>query len=743
MVCALALVAAHHASAQVSVLTANYDHARTNANLNETILNTLNVNNTQFGKLFSLPVSGNINAQPLYVPNVAVPNSGMHNVVYVATHHNDVYAFDADAQGSSLWHTNLGPSVPGTDFNVADLPEIGIMGTPVIDSTTGTLYVVAYTKENGAYFFRLHALDITTGQEKFGAPVAIQATMQGTAHFDSKNGQTVFDPGMHLQRPGLVLLNNVVYVEFGSHNDISPWHGWFIGYNAANVQQQVSVFMTSPTGWGGAIWQGGRAPAVDSQGNFYWATGNGTFDGTANFGESLMKVSASSGTTKMTDWFTPDDWSSLNDLDSDFGSCGPVLTQSGMVIAGGKEGIVYLMDQRNLGHMQAGNGQIPQHFQAIGFGIFNMAFWDRRGGPVLYLRANHDNVKAFQIANNRFQTTPFTQAGFTAGLPFDGMAISANGSALYSGILWVTLTQDGDTDGAGTLYAFSAMDLSQELWNSDTNSGRDSLGTLAKFVAPTVANGKVYVPTFSGSLMVYGLLSQKAVIGQVVNAASGYGGPVAPGEMVAIYGSDLGPPQLSGAQLDSSGKLATQVAGTQVLINDAPAPLVYVRADQVGAIVPNAVSSGSSASIEVQYQGQSTSVIQVPVAATAPGLFTLDQSGRGQGAILNQDTSINTAANPAAPGSIVVLFATGQGPTDPDWAEDELGAPPLPTPVNPVTVTIGGQKAQILYAGAAPQMAAIIQINARVPSGTKPGNEPVVLTIGSASSQPGVTVAIK
>lgn len=739
----MAVLAAHHASAQVSVLMANYDTSRANANLNETILNTLNVNNTQFGKLFSLPVTGNINAQPLYVPNVSIPGSGTHNVVYVATHHNEVYAFDADMQGSSLWNVNLGPSVPGTDFNVADLPEIGIMGTPVIDSSTGTLYVVAYTKENGAYFFRLHALDISTGKEKFGAPVVIQTTVRGTANFDSVNGQTVFDPGMHLQRPGLVLLNNVVYVEFGSHNDISPWHGWFIGYSAANVQQQVSVFITSPTGWGGAIWQGGRAPAVDSQGNFYWATGNGTFDGNLNFGESLMKVSASSGNTKMTDWFTPDDWANLNNLDEDFGSCGPLLTQSGMVIAGGKEGIVYLMDQGHLGHMQSGNGQILQHFQAIGFGIFNMAFWDRRGGPVLYLRANSDGVKAFQIVGNRFQTTPFTQAGFNAGLPFDGMAISANGSTEYSGILWVTLTPDGDQDGDGTLYAFSALDLSKELWNSDTNSGRDSLGTLAKFVAPTIANGKVYVATFSGSLMVYGLLSQKAVIGQIVNAASGYGGPVAPGEMVAIYGSDLGGAQLAQAQLASPGKLTTSVAGTQVLINNVPAPLAYVRADQVGAIVPDAVANGMSAGVEVQYQGQSTSVVQVPVAATAPGVFTLDQSGRGQGAILNQDSSINTAANPAAAGSIVVLFATGQGAMNPPWPEDELGSAPLPVPVSKVTVTIGGKPADILYAGAAPELAGIIQINARVPSATKPGAEPVVVTIGSVNSQPGVTVAVK
>jgi uncharacterized protein (TIGR03437 family) len=294
------------------------------------------------------------------------------------------------------------------------------------------------------------------------------------------------------------------------------------------------------------------------------------------------------------------------------------------------------------------------------------------------------------------------------------------------------------------VHALSATNIGQELWNSDMNAARDSLGNLAKFVAPTIANGKVYVATFSHRLAVYGLLSHTQLIGDVVNSASNLGGIVAPGEMVVIYGSELGPPQLAGLQLTSSGRLSTHVAGTQVLFNNVPAPLVYVRSDQVAAIVPNAVRGQPSATVQVRYQSQTSSTFSLPVSQTAPGLFTLDQTGRGQGAILNQDNTINGRLNAAPRGSVVVLYGTGQGASDPDWAEDELAAEPLPKPVNPVKVTIGGQAGEILYAGAAPGMAGVMQVNVRIPAGTKAGSAvPIVLSVGTASSQPGVTLAVQ
>ena len=747
---ALFLTVAFRLAAQTpvgtNVLTANYGNARTNANLNETILSTLNVNPAQFGKLFSLPVTGAINGQPLYVQNVMMLDGKAHNVVYVATHHNNVYAFDADRQGAALWQMSLGTSVPGTDFNVADLTEIGVLSTPVIDSTTNTLYAVAYTKENGEHIYRLHALDITNGQEKFGAPVVIAASVPGTSGFDGKNGQVPFTASEQLQRASLVLLNNVVYLGFGSWNDISPWHGWLLGYNAANVQQQVSAYNTSPGGWGGAIWQGGRAPAVDAGGNMYFATGNGTFDGKVNFAESVIKLSTVSGIPAMVDWFTPDNFKNLTDLDNDLGSCGPILTSNGWLIAGGKEGVVYLISQNNLGHIVSGNGQILQHFQAIGFGIYNMAFWDRRGGPILYVRADADVPKAFQIVNNQFQTTPVSQGTVKAALPYDGMAVSANGSAAYSGILWLTSTTNGNEDGAGSIHAYNALDLSTELWNSDMNSARDSLGMLAKFSAPTIANGKVYVATFSGSLMVYGLMSQKALIGQVVNSASGLGGPVAAGEMITINGAGLGAAGLttSPANAAATRMLATQLGGTQVMVNGTAAPLLYARQDEVAAVIPDAVAGQTNVNLQVQYQGQSTPMMQVPVTAIAPGLFTMDQSGRGQGAILNQDESINSAANPATRGSIVALFGTGGGPMDPALADDAIASAPYPKLTSAVTVTIGGKTADIEYAGAAPDLAAVFVISARVPAGIQPGSKvPVVVSIGGAKTQSGVWLAVQ
>ena len=739
----LATLANAPAGAQVNVLTANYGNARTNANLNETVLNTLNVNQAQFGKLFSLPVDGYINGQPLYVQNVAIAAKGTHNVVYVATLHNSVYAFDADKQAGPLWQVNLGPSVPGEDYQVADLPEIGILSTPVIDDSTGTMYLVAHTKEDGKYIYRLHALDIATGQEKLGGPAVISATVAGL-DVGNVNGKFSFDASQHLQRPGLLLLNNVVYIAFGSHSDTGSFHGWLMGYNAQNIQQQTSAFLTTAVGWGASIWQGGRGPAADDQGNIYVVTGNGTYDGVANWGMSVMKLDTSSGTPTVTDWFTPDNWIALDALDVDFGSCGPVLTSFGTVIAGGKEGILHVLDRQNMGHLQAGNHQVLQRFAAIGFGIFNMAYWERAGSPIVYLRGFNDAVKAFRMNGSQFETKPFSQSPFSAGLPFDGMAVSVDGAAQFSAILWVTATADGDTNGPGVLHALAATDVSKELWNSNMNAGRDGLGNLGKFMAPTVANGKVYVPTFSNRLVVYGLLTQKSLIGEVVNSASNLSGPVAPGELVVIFGAGLGPAALAAAQLDSSGKLSTNIAGTQVLFNNQAAPLIYARADQVAAVVPNAVAGQANVNVQVSYKGQSTPAFATSIADTAPGIFTSDQTGQGQGAILNQDTSLNSAANPAARGSIVVLWATGQGQSDPDWAEDVLASSPLPQPKNKVNVNIGGHWGQILYAGAAPGMAAVIQVNVRVPYGIQPGSKvPVLVRIGEAMSQPGVTMAVQ
>src|SRR5260370_5415303 len=222
------------AHAQIKVLTATYGNARTNANQNETVLNPLNVNAAQFGKVFSLPVGGYINAQPVYGPNVAIPGNGTHNAVYVVTLQNDVYAFDADTQQSALWHLNLGPSVPGSDYQVSDLTEIGILSTPVIDDTTNTIYVVAHSKERGNYIYLLHALDIATGEEKFDGPTIVVGSAP-SQNAGSHNGQYSFDASQHLQRPGLLFLNDIVFIAFGSDSDTGNFHRWVVGYNSANI----------------------------------------------------------------------------------------------------------------------------------------------------------------------------------------------------------------------------------------------------------------------------------------------------------------------------------------------------------------------------------------------------------------------------------------------------------------------------------------------------------------------------
>ncbi|MBU6410382.1 MAG: hypothetical protein KGR98_08335, partial [Verrucomicrobia bacterium] len=295
------------------------DLARTGANLDETVLTPSNVNVNNFGKLFSHGVDGQVYAQPLYVSGVDI-NGQIHNVVYVCTEHNSVYAFDAD-NGSlgALWHVNFGAPVPSSDVgSCSDLtPDIGITGTPVIDTGSGTLYVDARTLISGAYAHHLHALDLATGAEKFGGPVTISA---------SANGHT-FDPHRQHQRPGLLLLNGIVYLAYGSDCDTPTYWGWLLGYNATTLQR-VSVFNVCPGGTEGAIWSCGMAPAVDSSGNIYVMTGNGTFDansGGHDYGDCFLKLSTANNAVTVSDWFSPDNNSTLNSNDQDLGAGGPVL----------------------------------------------------------------------------------------------------------------------------------------------------------------------------------------------------------------------------------------------------------------------------------------------------------------------------------------------------------------------------------------------------------------------------------
>src|SRR2546422_852713 len=548
------LLSAQPVRAQVSISTYHNDNARMGQNPNEALLNPANVNPTAFGKLFSYPVDGHVYAQPLYVPNVDIPGQGRHNVVFVATEHNRVDAFDADNPGAGpLWAVSfIDPAhgvtpVPNEDVGSDDLvPEIGITGTPVIDEQTGTLYVVAKTKEVSAdgvhYVHRLHALDITTGTEKFQGPAVIGDTVFAGGNYTyvsgpsvhgtgdgSINGRLFFNALRQHQRPGLLLVKGVVYVGFGSHGDVGPYHGWVIGYAAANLAQSPVLFNATPNGGLGGIWMSGTGPAADAAGNIYVITGNGTFDTAAprtNYGDSFIKLNPASGLS-VAHFFTPGNQSDLNAQDFDVGSGGAIVLPDSagsvahphLLIGGDKQGILYVIDRDNMTGFNAGGDQILQEVTVIGgacitCGIFSTpAFWEGK----LYVVAIGDVLKQYTLANASL--TPAVQAADVFGYPGATPAISSNGAA--NGIVWVLDTSNNGTPNPGSggpaiLYAYDATNLNK-LFSSPT-SGAGAAGNAVKFTVPTVANGKVYVGTQT-ELSVFGLLSGTTPPDTIITAA--------------------------------------------------------------------------------------------------------------------------------------------------------------------------------------------------------------------------------
>jgi chitodextrinase len=511
--------------------TRDIDKLRTGLNPNETVLTPTNVNAAQFGKLFSYSIDGTADASPLYVPNVTILGQGSHNVVYVATEHDSVYAFDADGrQAAPLWHvsfinpgagiTTVPPNDTGECCDIS--PEIGITGSPVIDPATNTLYVVAKTKEvsgsNTNYVHRLHALDITSGAEKIGGPISIQAVVSGTGA-GSSGGQLPFLPLRENQRAALLLNNGIVYIAFGAHGDNVPYHGWVLGYNASTLQQ-VMVYNTSPNDPNRAsgIWQSGDGLATDSTGNIFFVTGNGTFDvntGGVDYGDSFLKISP---VGVVLDYFTPHDEANMNANDLDLGSGGVILLpdQPGphphLAITAGKNGTIYLIDRDNFGHFNASNdNQIVQSVVNI-FPNGNKATGNFKA-PVywnghLFFSADADFLKSFQMTNGLISTVPSSQSSWVANYPGSTLGLSANGGS--NGILWAIQRVDldpagGGVRGPGSLHAFDATNLANELYNSNQSGSRDMLDFTAKWSAPLVANGKVFVASES-LLTAFGLL---------------------------------------------------------------------------------------------------------------------------------------------------------------------------------------------------------------------------------------------
>jgi hypothetical protein len=530
------------AQAQTSILTQHYDNARDGQNTNETILTQLNVNSATFGKLFALGVDGQVYAQPLYYPGVAIPGQGTHNVLYVATEHDSVYAFDADAGGAPLWQVTF--LVNGaTTLSTADVgntqdinAEIGITGTPAIDASTKTLYVVANTKESGALIYRLHALDITTGAEKFGGPVQLTASAPGTA--PDGNGTSVpFSSQWENQRPGLLVQGGYVFIGFASHGDNGPWHGWILAYNETTLAQ-TGVWNTSPNGKGNGIWAAGSGIAVDSSGNAYLATGNGDDtvttpapapSKTIDYGDSIVRVSLAGGNPTPTDYFTPYNQASLDAADTDVGSGGVLVIsqdQSGpyphILLEAGKAGKIYVLNRDQLTNDGShycngctGDPEIIQSVTGLG-GLWSMpTYWNGN----VYVWGSGDHLKAYSLSAGLLSSSPTSQSAEESGFPGSTVAVSSDGTA--NGIVWAVQSDSYSTNGPAILRAYKASNVSSLLYGSNLTSGRDQLGPAVKFVVPVVSNGKVYVGA-QEEVDVFGLLgSEPQTAAPVMNPPAG------------------------------------------------------------------------------------------------------------------------------------------------------------------------------------------------------------------------------
>jgi len=526
------------------VYTYHNDLERDGANTHEYALTPANVNTGSFGKLFSCTVDGAVYAQPLWAANLSV-SGAVHNVVFVATQHDSLYAFDADASPcTQLWKVSLidtghgatagetsVPSGPGPPPALVGsgggdiMPEVGVTGTPVIDPANGILYVVSKSANAGgtSIYQRLHAIDLASGLERSGSPVLIAATYPlasgGTLHFD---------PGNHNQRAGLALVGGNVYITWGSHEDVPPWYGWMLAYTYNGVQfTQSAVLNVTPNTGGGGIWMSAGAPAADSAGHLYVSTGNGNLDAmnasapNNDYGDAFLQLS---GALSILQWFSPDSQATLNANDLDLGAGGSAVVLNlnagslqHLVVSGGKDGFLWLIDGDHMGGL--GDIHARQNFY-VGNRIFSTpAFWRN----TLYFAPASGSLVAyaFNTSTNLINVTATSQSPTTYGHPGSSPSISASGAA-SNGIVWGLdnsrfCTPSATQCGAAVLHAYDATNLATELWNS-AMVGADAAGNAVKFTVPTVANGKVYVgtrgnnaggafgsTTISGELDVYGL----------------------------------------------------------------------------------------------------------------------------------------------------------------------------------------------------------------------------------------------
>ncbi|HVH70681.1 MAG TPA: pyrrolo-quinoline quinone [Candidatus Dormibacteraeota bacterium] len=516
---AIAVVLASSADLECAqIATSQYNNMRTGATLDEKVLTPQNVNVKQFGKTGAFKVDGAVYAQPLFVPNVEIPGKGKRDVLFVSTEHASVYAFDAYRTNEPpLWRVSFLDSkrdvVPVSERDVQCpfiRPEVGITSTPVIDLDSGTLYVLArtmisHTFGESQYFQHLHALAITTGVEKFRGPKLIAASVPGRGD-GAANGQVKFDPLRENPRASLLLDNGSVYLSWGSSCDVAPYHGWVMAYDAETLAQKAALNVT-PDGSEGGIWASDTGPAVDTDGNIYVPTGNGTFDaasGGHDYGDSELKLHLEGSSLVIRDYFTPYDQARLNDSDADLGSGGPLLlpdqpgTHRHLLLQAGKGSVIYVIDRDQMGGFHKEGDAVVQRFPVSGGSYGAMAYWNGH----VFFAVSDDSLRDYVIQNGQLRPSKASSKRFEN--PGATPSVSANGKE--NAIIWAVSTRTWNgQDKAAVLYAFDAKDIDQPIYTSEQNSARDRVALATRFVFPLVVNGHVYIGA-RGEVDVYGLL---------------------------------------------------------------------------------------------------------------------------------------------------------------------------------------------------------------------------------------------
>ena len=711
----LALLATLAANAQTSVTTYHNDNAHTGQYLNEVLLTPANVNAAHFGWRDYLITDGAVYGQPLYLSRVKIPGKGLRNVVYVATSHDSVYAFDADDRltADPLWTVSFldaaksVTTVSSADVDCPVIPELGIAGTPVIDESSGTIYTIAETKEPGnQYVFRLHALDVSTGAEQLGSPVEINPAG--------------FNGLLQKQRASLLLENGVIYSSWSGHCDKNAFHGYVMAHDAKTLDL-MSVFNTTPNGSGASFWNGGAGPASDAQGGIYVVSANGDIGGIltpGSFDEQVLRLGQAPLMTAL-DGFTPFNKETLNADDLDLGSSGALILPDSagsaahphLVFTSGKEGRMYLLDREALGGVQNGSdSRALASLPVLSTHTFGTAAYFN---GAIYVAPEKSPMFEFPISNAYLSPSPTAQTSDTIAALGATPSVSANGN--QSGIVWISVFNDG-----GELLAYDANGLAK-LYDSNAQPDAPTY-VFTEFTTPTIADGKVFIPCTVG-LALYGeVAGATPVVSAVTDGAVFSPDSLAPGSLISVFGTNLA--TITAAA--SSTPLPLSIADVSVTVNGITAPLLFVSPGQINAQVPYEVAPGP-ASVVARVHGTVSKPLDITLKSAAPALFS---DATGQAAAVNADGS----GNPASPGGFISLFFTGQGPVV--TPVDDGDAPATGHTVwatSSVSATIGGVNADVLFAGLAPNYPGVAQINLNIPAIT-PGVYPVVVTIAGVAS---------